>query len=193
MIAALAPDQPGARPLPLRALNCEGDFQRGIDRFGAAVGKEDAVEPVGHQCREPLRQFEGERMPELKCRREIELRRGLRDRLGDLRAAMAGVAAPQARRAVEDLSPVAAPVMHSACRDELARLRLERAIGGKGHPEGRQRIILTLHREPPLALNIVIARSPGLDPGRRGNPERCKAALDCFAPLAMTKNISSAM
>src|SRR3546814_4452204 len=51
MIAALAPDQSGARALPPRPLDGERDLERGIDRFGAAVREEDAVESLGHQRR----------------------------------------------------------------------------------------------------------------------------------------------
>src|SRR3546814_17240564 len=98
MIAALAPDQSGARALPPRPLDGERDLERGIDRFGAAVREEDAVESLGHQRRNALRQFEGQRMPELEGRREIEHRGGLGDGLGDLGPAMAGIERSEERR-----------------------------------------------------------------------------------------------
>src|SRR3546814_4115819 len=66
MIAALAPDQPRARPLPPRALPRERDLERGIDRLRSAVREENPVEPRGHQRREPLRQPERQRVAELK-------------------------------------------------------------------------------------------------------------------------------
>ncbi len=94
VIAALAPDQSGPRPLPLCALDRERDFQRRINRFGTAVGKEYPVEPVGHQCRQPPRQFKRQRMAQLKGRRKIERRCGVRDGFGDFVAAMTRVAAP---------------------------------------------------------------------------------------------------
>src|SRR3546814_11147339 len=66
MIAALAPDQPRPRPLPLRAMNSERDFQRRINRFGTTVRKEYPVEPVGHQGGEALPQLERKRSTALK-------------------------------------------------------------------------------------------------------------------------------
>ena len=153
MIAALAPDQPGARPLPLRALHRQCDLERGIDRFGPAVGKEYPVEPFGHQRRETLRQLEGKRVPQLEGRREIERCRCLRDGFGDFRAAVAGIAAPQARGAVEDPASVARLIIHPARRDELARMGLVGTVRGEGHPEACQLVVVTLHRHVPLPKN----------------------------------------
>src|SRR3546814_5464704 len=99
------------------------DLERGIDRFGAAVREEDAVESLGHQRRNALRQFEGQRMPELEGRREIEHRGGLGDGLGDLGPAMAGIAAPEPGGAVQNLAAVGTAVVHAARRHELARVR----------------------------------------------------------------------
>src|SRR3546814_19426815 len=84
MIAALAPDQSGARALPPRPLEGERDLERGIDRFGAAVREEDAVESIGHQRRNALRQFESQRMHELDGRSEIEDRGGIGEGLWGL-------------------------------------------------------------------------------------------------------------
>ena len=56
MIAALAPDQPRARPLSPRALDGERDLERRVHRFGPAVGEEYPVEPIRHQRRDPPRQ-----------------------------------------------------------------------------------------------------------------------------------------
>ena len=135
MIAALAPDQPRARPLPLRPLHRERDLQRAVYRLRPAVGEEYPVESFGHQRRQPLRQRERQRVPELESRREIERCRCLGDCIGDFGATMAGVAAPQPRRPVEDRSPVAGLVVHPAGRHELARVRLVRPIGRERHPE----------------------------------------------------------
>src|SRR3546814_16942452 len=126
MIAALAPDQSGARALPPRPLDGERDLERGIDRFGAAVREEDAVESLGHQRRNALRQFEGQRMPELEGRREIEHRGGLGDGLGDLGPAMAGIAAPEPGGAVQHLAAVRTAVVHAARRSET------HLVGNKG-------------------------------------------------------------
>src|SRR3546814_7480093 len=75
-------------------------------------------------------------MAELKGRREVERRGGFCDRLANFGAAMPGVAAPEARRPVEDRPSVGALIVHSVRRHDLARVRLETAIGGEGHPEG---------------------------------------------------------
>src|SRR3546814_8380256 len=167
MIAALAPDQPPPRPLPLRALNSERDFQRRINRFGTTVRKEYPVEPVGHQGGEALRQLERQRMTELKGRREVERRGGLRDRFADFGTAVPGVAAPEARRAIEDRPPVGALVEHAAGGHDLARVRLERTVRGKGHPEGRQLVVVTPHREPLLPTRHC-ERSEAIQHGLRG-------------------------
>ena len=94
MIAALAPDQPGTRPLPPRPLDIERDFQRGIDRFRSAIGEEYPVEPFGHQRGHALRQFERQRMAQLERRRKLERRRGFGNGLADFRGAMTGIATP---------------------------------------------------------------------------------------------------
>ncbi len=158
VIAALAPDQPRACSLALRALDSERNLKRGIDRLRSAIRKEDSIEPFGHQFGEPLRQFERQRVAELKRRREIERRGRLCDRLADLGAAMARVAAPQTRCPVEDLAPVARPIEHAARRNELARLALEGPVRGKGHPEGGQLVVVTAHREHLLILSGPIWR-----------------------------------
>src|SRR3546814_6588521 len=80
-------------------------------------------------------------MAELKGRREVERRGGFCDRLANFGAAMPGVAAPEARRPVEDRPSVGALIVHSVRRHDLARVRLEPAIGGEGHPEGRQLVV----------------------------------------------------
>src|SRR3546814_16423838 len=55
---------------------------------------------------------------------------------------------------------------------------LEPAIGGEGHPEGRQLVVVTPHCEPPLRPCTSHRRS-----------ETSKAG-DCFASLAMTMDVS---
>src|SRR5690606_31411770 len=89
----------------------------------------------------------------LKGRREIKSGGGPGDCLDNLSPAMASIAAPEPRSAVEDRTPVGALIVDAARRDELARVRLEGAIGGKGHPECRQRIIFTLHSPRLLRLD----------------------------------------
>jgi len=57
-------------------------------------------------------------------------------RLDDLGAAMAGIDAPEASRAVEDLPPVMRGVVHVLGGDEQARIALELAIRRERHPVG---------------------------------------------------------
>src|SRR3546814_2453656 len=112
-------------------------------------------------------------MAELKGRREVERRGGFCDRLANFGAAMPGVAAPEARRPVEDRPSVGALIVHSVRRHDLARVRLEPAIGGEGHLEVRQLVVVTPHCEPPLR--------PCTSPRR----SETSKAVDCFSSLAM--------
>jgi hypothetical protein len=49
VVAALAPDEAGARALALGLVVGQRDFQRGIHRLGAGVGEERVVEVAGSQ------------------------------------------------------------------------------------------------------------------------------------------------
>ncbi len=140
VIAALAADQPGPRPLPDRALVGEGDLERGIDRLRPRIAEEDVVEPGGEHQRELRRRGKGERVAEVEDRGEIHRRRLALDRRGDLGAAVPGVDAPQPGGAVEDALPFRRPVIHALGAGEQARVRLERLVRGERHPEGVERI-----------------------------------------------------
>ena len=187
MIAALAADQPGARPLPLRALHRECDLERGIDRFGPAVGKEYPVEPFGHQRRETLRQLEGQRMTQLKRRREIERCRRFGDGFCNFGAAVAGIAAPQARGAVENPAPVARLIIHPARRDELARMGLVGTVRGEGHPEARQLVVVTLHRSSPC---FAEGGKRPLFCQPQSSPKVSLARSPCLASAQPTRQVS---
>ena len=76
VIAALAPDQSGARALAACALCCQRYFERRIDRLAARVGKKDSIQPLGHQIGNAAGQFKGEGVAKLKCRAEIHRCRG---------------------------------------------------------------------------------------------------------------------
>src|SRR5580700_7988575 len=52
VIAALAADQPGARGLPAHIMISERDLERGVDRLGAGIAEEHAVEIVRRQRRD---------------------------------------------------------------------------------------------------------------------------------------------
>ena len=111
------------------------DLQRGVDRFRAGVGEEDVLQPVRRDVDQAVGQFEGERMAHLEGRREVELGGLLLDRLDDLRPAVAGVDAPQAGGAVEDLAAVGGRVVHVLGGHEHARRLLELAVRRERHPE----------------------------------------------------------
>ncbi|MNP17829.1 hypothetical protein D3C76_1102730 [compost metagenome] len=74
-------------------------------------------------------------MAHLEGRGEVQLGDLPAHRLGDLAAAMAGVAAPEAGGAVEYLASVAAGEVHPFGAFQQARIGLELAVGGEGHPE----------------------------------------------------------
>src|SRR5690606_14322276 len=75
-------------------------------------------------------------MAELEGGGVVELAGLLADRLGDLRPAVAGIHAPQARRTVEYLTAVMGGVVHVLSADEKARLLLGLPVRREGHPEG---------------------------------------------------------
>jgi len=140
VVALLAADQARALALAARAVVGERDLQRGVHRLRAGVGEEDMLERVRRDRRQPLGEHEGQGMAHLEGGREIHGRDLPLHRLDDARAGMAGVAAPQPGRAVEDLAAVAAAVVHVLRTDQHARLALELPVGAEGHPEGVHRL-----------------------------------------------------
>ncbi len=106
VIAALAADQAEARAVAVHAVIGERDLEGGVDRFRSGVGVEHVVHAFGRDVDQAVGQLEGLGMAELEGRRIVELAGLLADRLGDLRAAVAGIDAPEAGRAVEHLTAV---------------------------------------------------------------------------------------
>ncbi len=135
MIAALTADQAGAARLAGRTVIGERDLQRSVDRLGAGVGEEDAVEALRRDFGKPLGEIERQRMPHLERRREIQRHELALDRGGDLLAAVAGIDAPQAGGAVDHLAAVDRGVVHALSRGEQAGRLLELPVGRERHPE----------------------------------------------------------
>ena len=168
MIAALAADQPHPRGLAAHVVIGERDFERGIDRFGAGVAEEGVVERARRQRREPARELEGLGVRELERRRVIELGGLAGDRGDDLLAAVPGIAAPQARGAVEHGAALDRVVVHAlGARDQPRRL-LEGAVGRERNPErfeivgygGRKGFASGLrHEKPPASKGAAGARN----------------------------------
>ncbi len=136
VIAALAADQAEARALADGALIGERDLEAGIDRLRAGVGEEDMVDAGRHVGDQARRQLEDLGMAHLEGRRVVELFHLVGDRLDDLRAAVAGIDAPQAGGAVQHLVAVAGAVIHALRADQHARRLLELPVGSERHPEG---------------------------------------------------------
>src|SRR5262249_43462561 len=135
MIAASAPDETHAFRLTLGLPVGEGDLERGIDGLRAGVAEEDVVEVPREHGRELLRELEGQRMAHLERRRVIHHPRLFTNGGVDRFSAMAGVDAPKAGGAVENLATIGGRVVHAAGADEKSRSALEGAVRGKGKPE----------------------------------------------------------
>ena len=106
VIAALAADQAGARPCAADVVIGQRDLERRVGRLRARVAEEDVVEVARREIGDPRgRAGKPSGWAKLEGRREVELARLPLDRLDDRLAVMAGVAAPQRRRRVEDLAP----------------------------------------------------------------------------------------
>ncbi|MEY9923331.1 hypothetical protein ABIF99_009646 [Bradyrhizobium japonicum] len=135
VIAALAADQAGAARLAVGAVIGERDLQRGVDRLGAGVGEEDAVEALRRDLGQTLGEVECQRMAHLERRSEVQRHQLPLDRGGDLLAAVAGIDAPEAGGAVDHLAAVDGGVVHALSRGEQARRLLELTVGRERHPE----------------------------------------------------------
>ena len=135
VIAALAPDEALTLALPARHPIGERDLHRGIDRFRTGIAEEHMVEIARRHRRDPAGEFERFRIGVLERRREIHFRRLRLDRRDDRLAVVAGVGAPEAGGAVDHRFSLRRVVMHVLGPRHHARALLERAVGGKGHPE----------------------------------------------------------
>jgi hypothetical protein len=109
VIAALAADQPGAPALAAHLVIGERDLQRGIDASEPELAKNTWSSLRAHG-REARGQFKGLRMAHLEGRARSPARRPVPGSPRRSRAAVAGIAAPQARRAVQHLAAVMAVV-----------------------------------------------------------------------------------
>ena len=136
VIAALAADEAGARALAVGAVIGERDLERAVDRLGARVAVEGVVEVARQQGGMARRQLERLGMAHLERRRVVHLVELLGDRRLDLLAAVAGVDAPQARRAVDDLAAFRRPVVHALGLGQHARVLLELPVRRERHEEG---------------------------------------------------------
>ena len=138
MITALTTDQPAAGALADGALIGNGDLQRRIDRFRSGARIEDTVQfrtfRAGRNLRQPLGEFKGNRVAHLEGGRVIHCRKLVLDGRRDLLAAVAGIDAPKASRAVENLATIIAGVIHAFGARQQAGIGLELPVGGKRHP-----------------------------------------------------------
>ena len=93
---------------------------------------------MGHQLDDAIGQLERRRVAKLERRGVIQLQRCFANGLGNLAAAMAQSAAPQAREAIKDTATVSIRVIRALGGGNDARLGLEVAVAGEGHPVGGQ-------------------------------------------------------
>ena len=164
VIAAFAPDQPGPRALAPRPVIGDGEFQRRFHAFRAGVGVEHMLDALGRDIDQAVGKLERDGVAHLEGRGIVEFRRLMGDGFADLRAAMARVAAPQARRPVQHLPPVGRGIVHVACRHEHARRFLELPVRGEGHPEG----IEVVRGRFAVERHDGLLQGPMPGPGRRG-------------------------
>ena len=155
VIAAFAPHQPHAMRFTPRAVIGQRDLQRGVGGLRAGIDEEDMVHPFRRHLRHPGGGFEGDGVAQLEGRREIHHRRLLLDGFRDLPPPMAGVAAPEAGRAVQDLLPLRREVGHALGAGEHAGGALEVLVVGVGHPEG---VEVVRARRPDLVHGGVLRR-----------------------------------
>ena len=135
MIAALAPDEAGARGFTLGTVISERDLERCVGGFRTRIAEERIVQIAGRQIGEARGEFEHLGMAELESGGEIELGRLFLDRFDDPGATVAGIGAPKARRRIEHRAAGHVVIMHVLGAGDEARLLLESAIGGEAHPE----------------------------------------------------------
>src|SRR6478609_3710124 len=121
VIAALAADQAHLGAVSIGTVISERDLERGLDRLRAGVGEEHLVKAGRRDINQLRGAFERAWMTHLEGPGEIELADLLAHRLDDLRSAMAGVDAPQSRRAVEHAPPVIGRVARALRADDQAR------------------------------------------------------------------------
>src|SRR5262249_7907067 len=94
VIAALAPDQTGARTLAADIVIGERDLERGVDCLRAGIAEEHMVEVAGCERGDAARELERLGMGELKGRRVVERRSFGADRRHDRIAIVSRIGAP---------------------------------------------------------------------------------------------------
>ena len=152
MIAALATNEARARALAVGAVISQRDLQRAVDRLGAGVAVKGVIQIARQKGGVPRRQLEGLGMAHLERRRIVHLVQLLGDRGLDLLAAMAGIDAPQAGGAVDDLATLRRPVVNTLRLGQHARVLLELPVRGERHEErfeivGGRRSVRGRHRQ----------------------------------------------
>mmetsp|Transcript_6064 Transcript_6064/g.24216 ORF Transcript_6064/g.24216 Transcript_6064/m.24216 type:complete len:373 (+) Transcript_6064:1199-2317(+) len=138
VVAALAADEPGAARLAAHAVVGDGHLQGGLDRLGAGVGEEHAVQPGRSDGCQPFGQLEGLGVGHLEGRRKVQLGRLLLDGLHDAGPVVAGIDAPQAGDAVQHLAALVVAKEHAVGLSQQPRRLLELAVGRERHPVGIQ-------------------------------------------------------
>ncbi len=112
MITALASDQHAPGALAAQAMVSQRDLQRGVDGFGAGVGKEHVVELLRRDRHHFFRGLECGGMMQLEAGGVIDGLGLLLDRVDDRPPAVAGIDRPQSGNAVEHLAAIVGLVMH---------------------------------------------------------------------------------
>ena len=128
VIAALAPDQAGARAFAAHVVIGERDLERGVDRLRARIAEEHVIEIGGRKRGDAARELERLGMGKLEGRRIVELGRLRADRRHDRLAIVPGIGAPQPGGAVEHRAAVGRVVVHVLGAGDQARRGLERAV-----------------------------------------------------------------
>ena len=138
VIALHAAEQLGLGGLALLAPVGAGDLQRGVGTLGAGAGEKHLIETWRGHLTQAIGELEGLGMAELEGRRVVELAQLAADCFGDFRAAVACAAGPQAGEAIENLATFGVGEVAALGADDDARVTLELAVAGIGHPVGIQ-------------------------------------------------------
>ena len=138
VIAALAADQALPRAVAAHVVVGDRDFQRGVGGFRSRIGEEDMVEIARREFGDARGELECERMRELEGRREIQFGGLALDRGDDGGPIVAGVAAPERRGRVENLTPLGGVIVHVLRFGNQPRPLLERPVRRERQPERGQ-------------------------------------------------------
>ncbi len=141
VITAFATDQPGSGSVPPGAVIGKRHLQCRVDGFRPGSGEEDMVEAFRRNRLQTFCKFEGNRMAHLEGGRVVQFGQLPGDRIGDLFITVSGIAAPEARSAVENAAAVVAAVMHALGRDQHAWRLFELPVRGKRHPVSVKRLV----------------------------------------------------